>query len=1621
MKRITAMFMAALLLMNINVYAEDIPQPLYGIRTKFNSASEKIEKEAGVTDEVISSSALEPLAAEAVTYISTADDLKRINGSDGGYYQLRGDIDLKGEEWTPISITNAVFLGMDYSIKGLRLTKCTDGKAALFSDISGTSIANLSLEGVDINISTAAADEEYYISAIAAKAESGEIINCHVNGSINVNVTSAAENSNVHVYGISNGIGCTSDIDIKAEFTGGGDVCGLYQCESSGGKGDIHLTDNNEYITNCLVSAEHMCTSSVYRGDISLIGKTVRNGHGFYTTAAGITNSEDCCYIGDISGNSEQEGITLVGIENSKNSYMTGNIDGKAMWELYINGISRCEDCYAEGNIYAENPGGYRDGNLYSDGYVYGINHSSNCMRTGNMNVYGILLSPLSDGLDFCGISYSDNCYNIGDIHAEGDSYSIYSCAVDSGSGNCFVGNIEISEGSYYGSSYRTCSEGNFFNGTITVHGFGQTISVSESNRTLYVFDCYLNGIWYSDREYSVCPYSPYDGPFHHDSGIVIYHGPAGYPGAPEADYEPITFSLCVLDQDTEVPVENAVVDIDGEEYVTDDEGIVTASTDAPYVSEINIKANDEVIETINDYVPVKDNISDIYVETFDMDIEDINMGSSDSVDVKGPSVKLGSEEFSLFSLPFGFNKTIIKGLKIAYDKDKKTYQVIFGSSKLYNSKKIGDAQDEEWKKEYNIIKKAVITDYRDNSDSIFEYEKANVGFEGSAAACGFMEFTKDENGKIVLKDNGLVVALSAEAETEVRIPPAPWAYLRFAISGEVGADAKFKLEKIELKKPKVTAQANASLVVTPTLGIGAGKRKVLSAEAGLEGELEGNLSMPVVSMPESAEVILRAKAYVELTVLAFGLKYSKTFTEAQLYPDISPMTIANIDDASTFELITRNYIPDIMPIAENKDIFKSVVYPYTDVSLSRFSDGREIMIWTDDDTSRNLVNKTALYYAVNTDGVWSEPKQIYNDGTPDFKFSVSQYDDSIGLAWQNGNITFDENADIDKIAANTDIYYCEFNGTSWSKPINASKGSDYEYSPVVYKISNSASIGWIQNTENSVIDNGEASTETIYGTKYYNGEMSEPDALSDSHGIINEFAFGNYGIYYIYEDNGVFKMRDQYYDRDIPLSGGRPSGLMNCRDGKIYYNCDGSLYSLDYMSSFAVGRTFEWEKMKYIYDADSPVILGEVQNDLTSELYVSRNINGFWSSPVKITEFGKKIRSWDGAVDGSGNIHISALLADIAIGDGSEALNDTAQLAYTDYTFKDDISLVSAEFSKNPERGGKTALKLSVLNNSSQEQCMPEITVSGDKAGVLYKDVYSNSCILPGNTEEMTIDIPIPDDFVRQNITVSATADNVSEENKENNSITFEVGEGSLEIEAKKGSSDLSAVVILKNTGCDKVENVELNVTDERGRSLLAKTVGTAAPGTEQRFEIALSPDFGVFSGVHDYHSVIAEASYGENGLSVSDSFRFTPQLIELISSKESKVFLSAGDTYSPEIKTYPENVISDKIHVSNSSPQTVNIEADGSYTALAKGNATIAYMPAGTKYSHRIRVFVTDKGDVTGDGIVDSADAAAILKYSGGIEKFSESRIHIGDYNNDGSTDLKDAIDILKNTDGQ
>ena len=330
------------------------------------------------------SSSIDPF--DGYVKIKTADQLKNIKDNN---YVLLNDIDLSGEEWTPILSFNGILDGNGYKISGLSITNGSDNSA--FIGENNGEIKNISLSG-KIEFST-----EYNRIGLLCGTNNGIISNVYaeglistpysnnVGGIVGVNYNSNVSNceSNVEVIGYNYVGGVMGYTQLKSKNTlkyniNRGDVTGydyvggvVGEIQGSKPSSNNHIYSYASELENYgNVSANNMASGGI-------VGYYFSNEYYDYYNYLEITNCKNYGvvssdkYTGGIIGYSKQLSY-LSACENN------GDISGKQ----YVGGyVGYCPNASLKG---------LKNSNKISaDAYVGGIagysGYFSNCENNGDI------------------------------------------------------------------------------------------------------------------------------------------------------------------------------------------------------------------------------------------------------------------------------------------------------------------------------------------------------------------------------------------------------------------------------------------------------------------------------------------------------------------------------------------------------------------------------------------------------------------------------------------------------------------------------------------------------------------------------------------------------------------------------------------------------------------------------------------------------------------------------------------------------------------------------------------------------------------------------------------------------------------------------------------------------------------------------------------------------------------------------------------------------------------------------------------------------------------------------------------------------------------------------------
>ena len=1300
---------------------------------------------------------------------------------------------------------------------------------------------------------------------------------------------------------------------------------------------------------------EHYSTDCYIEGNITSENSTYAYGIGYYCT--------DCCIEGNItSENSGASGIFI---------YCTGcTIYGDIKGTNAVRGITTsCTNCYIEGNITTENgttENGHAEGIYYdcTGCAIYGNITATNASVSGivlctNCNIQGSV--TVTNG-DAYGIDNGTNCYISGTVTEIRDDIPTLTASASSP----FMGYFECQNDDSSLISTRDIS--------------GQPHCYEYYDNTPHVYGSY----WCRSSVYYIYPLESGGSGYSPDPSYTI---PPIATMKPQATREPSPYSLQVVDEVSGDPISGATVYIDGQGYDTDDSGVVQFKN-SNRTAGIRIDYGGSVIYTDAGFFLVPNQMSVIKVKPFELDPEDLFAGNSEGTRLTGPSVNIAGKPLPIIDVPFNFDLNIYDAVKVAYSAESNTFEVLIGThGSLDNVPE--DADDSSWTDTYKKYKDIFdkLRKGKANEAYIKQFNQPNVpgsiGVSGDVSVCGFMEISLDDDNMRVL-NGGITVMLDGSVTNSVPIPAVPLIYAAYGISGSLRSGLKLEVANESAIDPGFNLTGQVDLSITPSVGVGVGLRRALSIEIGLEGEGAASLKSPLTKLEECLTVTLTARFYAMVSILGKEYRHSQRLTGAQIYPYFEAAEAADIDiEPENMTTVQRDYL-ETGETAADADTVKSNLYPYSQVRVVDLSDGRTMMVWLDDDTSRALADKTAIYYSILENGTWSEPKIIEGDGTADFEFDIAASSNGAAIVWQSANRKLSENEDIYQIAKTVDIKYAEFDGTAWGEPKSVTSGNGYEYNPRIEAGYSSPYISYTVNDKDSPMPGSDETSESVYLTRVYYGEIGEANAVCENLPLVCDSAVYRESAYVIVDKDGdmttpenvLYRGGEVMYDNSSELSG------LHNANGYLSFTENGKLKRI----SGSIADITETKAEGSVMDLGNAAVY-EVQEGFNSNLYASYYENGNWTNPVKITDYNAKIRSWDARIDQNGEIQTAAVLADT----DENGSTSSVRLVYSHTEPEEDIAL-NAVYADGAVMPGKSAkFMLNMTNNTKTDLSSLNIRLEGEKSGVIFEGAQSVN-IPAGESGETKVTVRLPEGVEKQNITATVTGENLDEKNAANNAATSEFGEANLTVEIRdyRVFSDGIAEAYVTNEGCETAVGARITVTGENGEVIIDEEIGEIAGGETKKITINLDPKYYTFEGGKGRSVIKAEVSCGgaeESQNDNSDGCVIKPQTAQKLKCATRSIALKPGAAFRPNITAYPESVTEFPIYASVDNEDVATVSADGTITAKDYGEAVISYMTPGVAMPVRVRVYVRES----------SAPVITKAEYNAYGENYGELRVGV------------------------
>ena len=503
------------------------------------------------------------------------------------------------------------------------------------------------------------------------------------------------------------------------------------------------------------------------------------------------------------------------------------------------------------------------------------------------------------------------------------------------------------------------------------------------------------------------------------------------------------------------------------------------------------------------------------------------------------------------------------------------------------------------------------------------------------------------------------------------------------------------------------------------------------------------------------------------------------------------------------------------------------------------------MLIWVDDDKSRDTYNRYRLMYSLYNNGSWSVPKAVDDDGMIDYQVSATAVGNDIYIAYQKFNAKFTKGDEerLDELNKKAEIKIAKYNANDNSfddvKFITSNDTFDYlpciavENSQPVFYWANCTSSDFSANSCSIMKSDFAGNVSTVYSGLNYIYELK---------------VIGN-DVYYTAEsdcsnentnDLNLYKNNVQITDNDGIDKQKIPTSLASVND-TLFYTSNSGIYMLDGDTpKLSLENNKIAGNLQLAATDDGIRAVWSQTSDMGTEFYTSELVNGAWSEPVAITNYGKlvsqlSIANYGGKLFGAYNI------TERTEQDGSIVNGSTDLCVFnTDGFNKFDVTLDTVDESQL-NSNGQTKLNVLVENNGTENIKSIDFEIT-DSLG--YSQSVNKTVDIPsGDYDVVELDyVPSTsgETFERRTVTVNATSGDASADTQ------LEVGNADLSVDditlEKLGTENVITAQI-HNIGTVEAKNV--NVVFKNGENeVYTSNVDTLLPLQTNIVQFNISDD---------------------------------------------------------------------------------------------------------------------------------------------------------------------------------
>lgn len=760
------------------------------------------------------------------------------------------------------------------------------------------------------------------------------------------------------------------------------------------------------------------------------------------------------------------------------------------------------------------------------------------------------------------------------------------------------------------------------------------------------------------------------------------------------------------------------------------------------------------------------------------------------------------------------------------------------GQYKIKVSVGIGrkDLLDKDSPTLWNQYKK-YIEDYHDEMENFdkmsFYYEKWGIKsvskfktkkFETKpkVSVVGYLENTYDKNGNLINSDGKINAAAkwSGSLSWQTVTPIGPW-YLNLKADGKISGKAGpvYDWEKKEMK----LVDGNLKLIPKITVEGGYGIEKVIAAGA------YGEASVPVTLIPVFKGEFTAAAGYEIQAVMLVDYKKELAKCTIPLWGpnknqkqgktlQISKDSMKEIDTAFAKDTSAWNGGTNRKTRStkgSTKNVTRSLqqsVLPSTLPIQARIN-GKDVMVFQAYDENRSTLNSTVLKYSVCENGIWSEPKAVYDDGYADSYADMKVINGKLVLAWQKvkkkitGSVELDSTGVFQQMAENAEIYYAEFDETTgtFRNITQVTNNADCDMMPRIIENGDEIVVAWVRNDAKSLMQ--EEGTNSICMAKRSASGFEKEEILTTASGTID-----NYMLYqdetgiqsaFVGESNqvkAVFDTNGNVFQEFAELMTEADDGTitsLHCASGKIGCILNGKLYQYDIvekkLEAYDAGEDSFGGQVRYCRNGEKEGYIWSIydQDTNTGKMMASmKTENGYSTLIILREEKNKMWRYFSPLLDEEGKWTVVTNVLDTE--------SNRNELVYIEKEQQKKLEVDSASIDETDVVDGLTAVRYLVTNTEDVAVENMDIEIRLEDGSKVTKTIPVH--LEPGESSAGTAYVDLSEITGSQNASLCITAEGQDE--KEENTLEVPVGRADIAVEAsaEEKTNQVHVTVNLKN-----------------------------------------------------------------------------------------------------------------------------------------------------------------------------------------------------------------------------